>query len=80
MLVNAISAVVATVAAAYVSWRYRQDGKRSWFHLFAVGFAILAYEILHVGQRWPVSVGIVTLAVAMIAVVTDVENERRKKK
>ncbi|MHB1460907.1 MAG: hypothetical protein ACYC1M_06490 [Armatimonadota bacterium] len=80
MLANAISAVVAAVAATYICWRYWQDGKRSWFLLLAVGFTVLAYEVLHVGQRWPVSVGIVMLAVAMIAVVTDVEKEGRQKK
>ena len=80
MLANAISAVVAAVAAAYVSWRYRQNGKRSWYLMFAVGFAFLAFEILHVGQGWPVSVGIVMLASTMIGVVIEVENERSKKK
>ncbi len=80
MLANAISAVVAAVAAAYVSWRYRQNGKRSWYLMFAAGFTVLASEVILVGQRWPVSVGIVMLATAMIVVVIDVENERRKKK
>mgnify|MGYP007030158803 CR=1 FL=1 len=72
MLANVLSAGFAAIAAVAVFLTRRQDRQGRWFLLFAVGFAILAYEILTVGRGWPISVGIVSLAVAMIAVLIDV--------
>lgn len=76
VLANVLSAGFGAIAAVVVFLMHRQDRQGRWFLLFAVGFAILAYEILTIGREWPISVGVVSLAVAMIAVLTDASAER----
>lgn len=76
MLANVISTAVATVISVIVYLRYRQNGNNG-FILFAVGFGILTYELLTQGRSWPTSVGIITLASAMVAVLADSLNTKK---
>ena len=71
MVANALCAGIAAIIALVMVIRVGRQPCRGWLILLVTGFGMLTYEILAHGREWPTSVGIVTLATAMIAMLTD---------
>lgn len=78
MIANVVAAGFAAIIAIILTIRLRNETSRSWLILLAVGFAFLAYELAAAGRDQSVSVGVVVLATAMIAALSDkVRMEKR---
>lgn len=83
MLLNTISvicAVVAAVAAGYIVKRYGDNGRREWFWCLALGFLSLGSDIHDVGRGWTGHFGMPMLAIAMVLIAININDELSKKK